>query len=94
MYLKPFLPETQFGFRKGLGTADALLLLNHELQSALDTNCESRLVSLDFSAAFDTVNHKGLIFKLISDGIGGNKLRLALVRRTDLLILFLVSSSG
>ena len=72
VYLKPFLPKTQFGFRKGLGAADALLLLNHELQSALDTNCESRLVSLDFSAAFDTVNHKGLIFKLKSVGIGGN----------------------
>ena len=27
VYLKPFLPKTQFGFRKGLGTADALLLL-------------------------------------------------------------------
>ena len=74
VYLKPFLPETQFGFRKGLGTADALIMLNHELQSALDKNCESRLVSLDFSAAFDTVNHKGLIFKLKSVGVGGNTL--------------------
>ena len=72
VYLRPFLPETQFGFRKGLGTADALLLLNHELQSALDKNYESRVVSLDFSAAFDTVNHKGLIFKLKSVGVGGS----------------------
>ena len=71
VFLKPFLPETQFGFRKGLGTSDALLLLVHEVQSALDRNCESRLVSLDFSAAFDTVNHKGLLFKLKSVGIGG-----------------------
>ena len=73
-YLTPFLPETQFGFRKGLGTSDALLLLVHEMQSALDKNCESRLVSLDFSAAFDTVNHRGLIFKLKSVGIGGKVL--------------------
>ena len=76
IYLKPFLPETQFGFRKGLGANDALLLLVHEMQSALDKNCESRLISLDFSAAFDTVNHKGLIFKLKSAGIGGNVLNI------------------
>ena len=30
------LPQTQFGFRHGLGTADALLLLTHDLQSSLD----------------------------------------------------------
>ena len=82
-YLRPFLPETQFGFRKGLGTADALLLLNHELQSALDKNCESRLVSLDFSAAFDTVNHKGLIFKLKSVGVGGSILSILSEFLTD-----------
>ena len=76
VYLRPFLPETQFGFRKGLGTSDALLLLIHEMQSALDRNCESRLVSLDFSAAFDTVNHKGLIFKIKSVGIGGQVLNI------------------
>ena len=74
VYLKPFLPETQFGFRKGLGTSDALLLLVHEIQSALDKNNETRLVSLDFSAAFDTVNHKGLLFKLESVGISGKVL--------------------
>ena len=46
-------------------------LLNHKLQSVLDKNFESRLVSLDFSAALDTVNHKGLIFKLKSVSVGG-----------------------
>ena len=64
LYLTPYLPETQFGSRKGLGTSDALLLLVPELQSALDQNYASRLASLDFSAAFDTVNHKGLIFNM------------------------------
>lgn len=74
VFLDPFLPDVQFGFRKGLGTCDALLLLVHELQSALDKNVESRVVSLDFSAAFDSINHKGLIFKLGSVGIGGKVL--------------------
>jgi hypothetical protein len=49
-------------------------MLVHEMQSALDKGHESRLVSLDFSAAFDTVNHKGLIFKLQSFGVGGKVL--------------------
>ena len=76
VHLRPFLPETQFGFRKGLGTNDALLTLVHEMQHHLDKGHEIRLVSLDFSAAFDTVNHKGLIFKLQSAGVGGKILNI------------------
>ena len=34
--LNNFLPSTQFGFRKGLGTSDALLVLCHDLQHSLD----------------------------------------------------------
>ena len=30
------LPNTQFAYRKGLGTCDALLCVSHTLQSALD----------------------------------------------------------
>ena len=48
------LPSTQFGFRKGLGTCDALLHLTHDLQLALDKDFESRVVSLEFSSAFDS----------------------------------------
>ena len=64
------LPNTQFGFRKGFGTTDALLLLTHDLQSSLDKRAESRIVSLDFSSAFDLVNHQGLLYKLKSMGVG------------------------
>ena len=65
------LPRNQFGFRKGLSTMDALLYLTHDSQSALDSGHESRLVSLDFSSAFDRVNHKALLYKVRSLGIGG-----------------------
>ena len=34
------LPQTQFGFRKGLGTADALLLFTHNLQASLNRRAE------------------------------------------------------
>ena len=51
------LPTTQFAYRKGLGTCDALLCLSHTLQSALENGQEARIVQIDFSAAFDRVNH-------------------------------------
>ena len=65
-------PNLQFGFRKGLGTCDALLTISHAAQKALDLGCELRMVGLDFSAAFDRVNHEALIFKLKQLGIGGS----------------------
>ena len=70
------LPRNQFGFRKGYSTCDALLLLTHQLQKSLDSGIESRVVSLDFSAAFDRVNHCALAFKLRSMGVGGKFLNI------------------
>ena len=65
-------PSLQFGFRKGLGTCDALLTITHTVQKALDSCSEVRMVGLDFSAAFDRVNHEALIFKLKQFGVGGS----------------------
>ena len=69
------LPTTQFAYRKGLGTCDALLCVSHTLQSALESGQEVRIVQIDFSAAFDRVNHQGILYnKLCSVGIGGSVL--------------------
>ena len=54
------LPDSQYGFRKGLGTTDTLLHASHVLQSALDHGHEAKIVQINFSAAFDRVNHRGL----------------------------------
>ena len=43
------LPTTQFAYRKGLGSCDALLCVSHTLQSALETGQEARIVQIDFS---------------------------------------------
>ena len=84
------LPATQFAYRKGLVTCDALLCMSHTLQIALNwalRNFEKRfqtfalenmypgrIVRIDFSAAFDRVNHRGIFYKLYSVGIGGSVL--------------------
>ena len=68
------LPTTQFAYQKGLGTCDALLCMFHTLQSALGSVQEVMIVQIDFSAAFDRVNHQGFLYKLRSVGIGGSVL--------------------
>ena len=68
------LPTTQFAYRKCLCTCDALLCMSHTLQSALERGQEARIVQIDFSAAFDRVNHQGILHKLCSVGIGGSVL--------------------
>ena len=47
------LPTTQFAYRKGLGTCDALMCVSHTLQSALESGQEARIMQIDFSAAFE-----------------------------------------
>ena len=61
-------------YRKGLGTCDALLCVSHTLQSALESGQEARIVQIDFCAAFDRVNHEGILYKLCSVGVGGSVL--------------------
>ena len=64
------LPTTQFVYRKALGICDALLCVSHTLQSTLESGQEVRIVQIDFSAAFDRVNHQGILYRLSSVGIG------------------------
>ena len=68
------LPTTQFAYRKGLGTCDAFLCVAHTLQNALEMGHEARIIQIGFSAAFDRVNHQGILFKLCSVGVGGSEL--------------------
>ena len=67
------LPTTQFAYQKGLGTCDMLLCVSHTLQSVLESGQEARIVQIDFSAAFDRVNHQGILYRLSSVGMGPNQ---------------------
>ena len=68
------LPAAEYAYRKGLGCTDALLTISHHLQKSLIARIESHIDQLDFSAAFDRVSHRGLLFKLKSIGVGDSVL--------------------
>ena len=60
-----------YSYRKGLGTCDAHLDIVCAGQLELDRGGELALVQIEFSAAFDRVNHRGLVFKFREAGVGG-----------------------
>src|SRR5688572_18562043 len=59
----------QFAFRPSGSTSAALISITHELQSMLESEPYVRLLSLDFSKAFDTVRHKHLADQLAAQPI-------------------------
>ena len=56
--------QYQFGFRKGYSTEQAILEITDTLGKALDKKLVTCGIFLDFSKAFDTVNHDILLSKL------------------------------
>ena len=65
------LHELQFGFRKDHSTGLALTILVDKITEALDRGDYSIGIFLDFSKAFDTVDHSILFQKLSFYGIRG-----------------------
>ena len=63
--------QSQFGFRKGHSTAKAITEITNTLRKAIDNNLYTRGVFLEFSKAFDAVNHSILLSKLEAYGIRG-----------------------
>lgn len=77
-YLNKFhiLSPSQFGFRAAYSTDLALLSLNDKLKKAIDGGYYAGAVFVDFTKAFDTINHHILFIKLEAIGITGPALLL------------------
>ncbi|MEM9001882.1 MAG: reverse transcriptase family protein [Bacteroidota bacterium] len=68
--------KNQFGFQKSHSTFMPIALLYDDITSALTQKKVSAAIYLDFSKAFDTVNHHILLSKLRLYGIHGTSLKL------------------
>ena len=67
-FITPKLPQDlltdQFAFKPTGSTTAALVSLSHHITSMLETNKYVHCICIDFSKAFDTVNHSKLLSKL------------------------------
>jgi len=72
MHLNKFdiLPSTQSGFRAGFSCVSTLTNVVDDVLRAADVGRVSALVMLDFSKAFDTINHEILLAILHFIGLG------------------------
>ena len=64
----------QFGFLKGKSTTSQLLHVLHEIGELLDKRIQTDMLYLDFSKAFDRVDHQLMLKKSSNFGVGGNLL--------------------
>lgn len=63
--------ERQFGFQKGKNTSQLLAQFTDEVNGHLNNRNHVIVVMIDFSKAFDTLNHDTLFKKLEQNGIQG-----------------------
>ena len=68
--MQHILPQTQYGFRSKTGTNHLLYSLIKKVIENLEAGKHCKLICIDFSKCFDTVNHSILIKKLQQIGLG------------------------
>lgn len=74
--LEEDISNTQFGFREGLGTREALFGINVLFQRCLDINQDVYACYIDFEKAFDRVKHDRLHQLLLNKNIDSCDIRI------------------
>ena len=69
------LSDKQYGFRKGKSTNSLLGEFSDKINTSLNKNLHTLVMFIDFSKAFDTLNHNKIIEKLYKVGIRGIPLK-------------------
>lgn len=69
---KCIIPSTQSGFRRSFSCGTALLNITDDIIKATDEGKLTLLILLDFSKAFDTLNHRMLLSILQHIGVHGH----------------------
>ena len=72
---KKILCPSQFGFRPGRNTDQAVLKLSNQILHSINSSEYCIVVYIDLKAAFDGVWRSGLLYKMSSIGIHGNMLK-------------------
>ena len=74
---------TQSGFCKGHSTTTLLLKFRNDIRKALNWNEITISVLIDYSKAFDTINHKTLFKKLVSMNFSNRTRKIIMSYLTD-----------
>jgi len=69
------ITDHQFGFRRRIGTSDALCVLHHQWSECIGRGGASRVLAVDIAGAFDKVSHTGVLYKSEVCGLAGPLLK-------------------
>lgn len=64
------LPHHMIGFRSGLSTQDAMLLLKHQILDGGNTQDTRAILGLDLEKAFDNITHSSILKAIANLGLG------------------------
>ena len=70
------LSDTQFGFRSGMGTREALFSIQVLIQRCRDVSVDVYACFIDYQKAFDRVKHNKLVEILLELGLDGKDVRI------------------
>ena len=80
---KEIYNHTQSGFRKGHSTTTMLLKFRDDIRKALNNHEINLSILIDFSKAFDTINHEIMLKKLIGMNFGNNFIKIIMSYLTN-----------